>query len=89
MDDIEALASLQDFGREQLRFYADSHGGSVAGELVVIDRHPESEGEPPGEPSANAGSDGASPSPRRRRGSHRGQCTSGALCACRFGRVES
>jgi DNA topoisomerase-6 subunit A len=24
-----------------LRFYADSHGGSVAGELVVIDHHPE------------------------------------------------
>ncbi len=42
MDDIEALASLQGLSREQLRFYADSHGGSVAGELVVIDSHPES-----------------------------------------------
>jgi len=42
MDDIEALASLHGLSREQLRFYADSHGGSVAGELVVIDAHPES-----------------------------------------------
>ncbi|MGO9469218.1 MAG: DNA topoisomerase VI [Isosphaeraceae bacterium] len=42
MDDIEALASSQGLSREQLRFYADSHGGSVAGELVVIDSHPES-----------------------------------------------
>lgn len=41
MDDIEALASRQGLSREQLRFYADSHGGSVAGELVVIDPHPE------------------------------------------------
>jgi DNA topoisomerase-6 subunit A len=42
MDDIEALASLHGLSREHLRFYADSHGGSVAGELVVIDAHPES-----------------------------------------------
>lgn len=42
MDDIEVLASRQGLSREQLRFYADSHGGAVAGELVVIDRHPES-----------------------------------------------
>lgn len=41
MDDIEALASLHGLSREQLRFYADSHGGSVAGELTVIDSHPE------------------------------------------------
>jgi DNA topoisomerase-6 subunit A len=41
MDDIEALASLHELSREHLRFYADSHGGSVAGELVVIDAHPE------------------------------------------------
>lgn len=41
MDDIEALASLHGLSREQLRFYADSHGGSVAGELTVIDLHPE------------------------------------------------
>src|SRR5579872_5376194 len=41
MDDIEALASEQGLAREQLRFYAEAHGGSVAGELVVIDRHPQ------------------------------------------------
>ncbi len=37
MDDIEALASMHGLSREQLRFYAESHGGSVAGDLVVID----------------------------------------------------
>jgi DNA topoisomerase-6 subunit A len=41
MDDIEALASLYGLSREQLRFYPESHGGSVAGELVVIDADPE------------------------------------------------
>lgn len=41
MDDIEALASLDGLSREQLRFYADAHGGSVSGELVVVDRDPE------------------------------------------------
>ncbi len=41
MDDIEALASLHGLSREQLRFYADSHGGAVAGDLTVIDPHPE------------------------------------------------
>ncbi len=41
MDDIEALASMHGLSREQLRFYAESHGGSVAGELVVIDIDPE------------------------------------------------
>lgn len=41
MDDIEALASRHGLSREQLRFYADSHGGSVAGELTVIDTHSE------------------------------------------------
>lgn len=41
MDDIEALASLHGLSREQLRFHADSHGGAVAGNLVVIDSHPE------------------------------------------------
>ncbi len=41
MDDIEALASMHGLSREQLRFYAESHGGSVAGELVVIDADPE------------------------------------------------
>jgi len=42
MDDIEALASLHGLSREQLRFYPESHGGSVAGHLVVIDTDPAS-----------------------------------------------
>ena len=37
MDDIEALASLEGLSREQLRFFPEEHGGSVAGNLVVID----------------------------------------------------
>jgi DNA topoisomerase-6 subunit A len=37
MDDIEALASLQGLNREQLRFFPEEHGGSVAGNLAVID----------------------------------------------------
>jgi len=37
MDDIEALASLEGLSREQLRYYPEEHGGSVAGSLVVID----------------------------------------------------
>jgi DNA topoisomerase-6 subunit A len=41
LDDIEALASLDGLSREQLRFYPEEHGGSVAGNLVVIDRDPE------------------------------------------------
>jgi DNA topoisomerase-6 subunit A len=40
MDDIEAMASVHGLSREQLRFYPESHGGSVAGELVVVDRNP-------------------------------------------------
>lgn len=40
MDDIEALASLHGLSREQLRFYPEEHGGSVAGRLTVIDRNP-------------------------------------------------
>jgi DNA topoisomerase-6 subunit A len=39
MDDIEAVASVHGLSREQLRFYPESHGGSVAGRLVVIDRN--------------------------------------------------
>lgn len=38
MDDIEAIASVHGLSREQLRFYPESHGGSVAGNLTVIDR---------------------------------------------------
>ena len=41
MDDIEALASLDGLSREQLRFYPEEHGGSVAGNMTVIDRDPE------------------------------------------------
>lgn len=40
MDDIEALASMHGLSREQLRFYPEAHGGSVAGRLTVIDRNP-------------------------------------------------
>jgi DNA topoisomerase-6 subunit A len=45
MDDIEALASLHGIAREQLRFFAEAHGGSVAGELTVIDTDPASQNE--------------------------------------------
>jgi DNA topoisomerase-6 subunit A len=45
MDDIEALASLHDLSREDLRFYPEAHGGSVVGALDVVDRDPET-GEP-------------------------------------------
>ncbi len=37
MDDIEAMFGVN---REQLGFIADEHGGSVAGELIVIDKDP-------------------------------------------------
>jgi DNA topoisomerase-6 subunit A len=40
MDDIEAMASVHGLAREQLRFYPESHGGSVAGRLTVVDRNP-------------------------------------------------
>jgi DNA topoisomerase VI subunit A len=39
IDDIEAMFAERGVTREQLRFIADDHGGSVAGELIVIDRH--------------------------------------------------
>lgn len=41
LDDIEALASLDGLSREQLRFYPEEHGGSIAGSMIVIDRDPE------------------------------------------------
>ncbi len=41
MDDVEALFSVHDVSREELRFYPEEHGGAVAGELVVVDRDPE------------------------------------------------
>jgi DNA topoisomerase-6 subunit A len=37
MDDIEALFSVRNLSREQLRFVPDEHGGAVAGRLVVLD----------------------------------------------------
>lgn len=40
MDDVEAMFSLHGVSREQLRFFPEEHGGSVAGQLVVIDRDP-------------------------------------------------
>ncbi len=42
MDDIEALFSLEGVTREQLRFKPEEHGGSVAGDLLVIDKDRES-----------------------------------------------
>jgi len=47
MDDIEALFSLEGVTREQLRFYPEEHGGAVAGQLIVIDRDPETDREVP------------------------------------------
>ncbi len=45
MDDIEAMFSVHDVSREELRFYPEDHGGAVAGELVVIDRDTETDEE--------------------------------------------
>ncbi|MGH7162684.1 MAG: hypothetical protein ACREID_04310, partial [Planctomycetota bacterium] len=44
MDDVEALFSVHDVSREELRFYPEEHGGAVAGELIVVDRDPEGGG---------------------------------------------
>lgn len=55
MDDIEAMASVHGLSREQLRFYPETHGGSVAGRLTVIDRNPGT-GEPLEVDCANLGS---------------------------------
>jgi DNA topoisomerase VI subunit A len=38
MDDIEAMFSVHDVSREELRFVPQEHGGAVAGALTVIDR---------------------------------------------------
>lgn len=38
MDDVEALASREGLTREALRYHPEDHGGTVAGELTVIDR---------------------------------------------------
>jgi DNA topoisomerase-6 subunit A len=45
MDDIEAMFSLRGLSREQLRYKPAEHGGSVSGNLTVIDRDLET-GEP-------------------------------------------
>ena len=36
MDDIEAMFSLEGVNREQLRFFPEERGGTVVGELVVV-----------------------------------------------------
>ncbi len=41
LDDIEAMFARYGVTREQLRFTAEQHGGSVVGSLLVIDRDPE------------------------------------------------
>jgi DNA topoisomerase-6 subunit A len=41
LDDIEAMFAARGVTREQLRFIAEEHGGSVAGDLVVIDKDSE------------------------------------------------
>ena len=45
MDDIEALASLDGLSREELRYYPEEHGGSVAGQLTIIDVDAETGGD--------------------------------------------
>jgi len=41
LDDIEGMFSIKDVTRETLRFVPEEHGGSVVGNLTVIDRDPE------------------------------------------------
>lgn len=41
LDDVEAMFAARGVTREQLRFIAEEHGGSVAGDLVVIDKDTE------------------------------------------------
>ena len=41
LDDVEAMFAARGVTREQLRFIAEEHGGSVSGELVVVDRDSE------------------------------------------------
>lgn len=40
MDDMEAMFSIHNISREQLRFLPEEHGGAVAGRLIVIDPDP-------------------------------------------------
>ncbi len=37
MDDIEAMFSMHNISRENLKFYPEEHGGAVAGALTIID----------------------------------------------------
>lgn len=37
MDDIEAMFSIYNVSREQMRFLPEEHGGAVAGRLIVLD----------------------------------------------------
>jgi DNA topoisomerase-6 subunit A len=39
MDDVEAMFSVYGVNREMMRFKPDEHGGSVAGQLVILDRN--------------------------------------------------
>lgn len=41
MDDVEAMFSIHDVSREQLRFIPEEHGGAVSGNLTVIDTDPQ------------------------------------------------
>ncbi len=41
LEDVEAMFAQRGVTREHLRFTAEDHGGSVAGELVIIDRDQE------------------------------------------------
>jgi DNA topoisomerase-6 subunit A len=43
LDDIEALAARDGVTREALGFFPESHGGSVAGRLTIIDEGPDGE----------------------------------------------
>ena len=43
MDDIEALFSLDGVTRENLRFFPEERGGAVSGQLVVVDKDPETD----------------------------------------------
>jgi DNA topoisomerase-6 subunit A len=41
LDDVEAMFAERGITREQLRFTPEEHGGKIAGELIVVDKDPE------------------------------------------------
>lgn len=41
LDDIEGMFSMKEVTRETLRFVPEEHGGSVVGNLIVVDKDPE------------------------------------------------